>query len=329
MTGLRLILGNIAKPWEDSSPTGHFANLRAPQVPNFENQLTLPIVWGRPGSWGASKGSSLLEGLFSTDYARAIADVQNRGAQLYSQVEEAHNNLSEHESNIALTDGLLAGREQQLETSKAQLQERETRVSASEVQQAAWEAETAGYSPDVSGQFWVTVFQYLHAFAFPHFSLDDHSATKEEERSFCAFGVTTWAPRIWDEGVSGVFLELWGAYKNWKRADDQAQLVFDSLVAWIDALESERATTDCFMNFGRILLQEFRMQPMMAPDPGIPVFNILARLCTAVHESDAFARAIQILLEGRGTKRPVRCQLCHIYGRDASTCNVQDETGGS
>ncbi|KAF8277257.1 hypothetical protein TcYC6_0015930 [Trypanosoma cruzi] len=43
-TGLCLILGNITKPWEDSSLIGHIANLRAFQLPNFENQLILPIV---------------------------------------------------------------------------------------------------------------------------------------------------------------------------------------------------------------------------------------------------------------------------------------------
>ncbi|KAF8300005.1 hypothetical protein TcYC6_0062210 [Trypanosoma cruzi] len=151
MTGLRSVSRNIAKPWEDSSLTGHVANLRAPQVPNFETQVLPPIVWVRPGSLGASKGTSSLEGLFSTEYARAIADAQNRGAQLHSRVEEAHNNLSVCKSNIALTDGLLAerecalaGGEQQLETANAQLQDREARVSAREAQQAAWEAETAG-----------------------------------------------------------------------------------------------------------------------------------------------------------------------------------------
>ncbi|RNE98317.1 hypothetical protein TcG_12323 [Trypanosoma cruzi] len=43
-TGLCLILGNVTKPWEDSRFTGHIANLRAFQVPNFENQLILPIM---------------------------------------------------------------------------------------------------------------------------------------------------------------------------------------------------------------------------------------------------------------------------------------------
>ncbi|KAF8291330.1 hypothetical protein TcYC6_0121160 [Trypanosoma cruzi] len=152
MTGLRLFLENIAKPREDSSLTGHVANLRAPQIPNFETQALLPIVWVRPGSWGTKKGSSFLEGgRSSTDYAHAIADVQNRNAQLNSQVEETHNKLSACESHIAVSSGLLAereralsGREQQLEATRAQPQEREARVSAKEARRAAWEAETAG-----------------------------------------------------------------------------------------------------------------------------------------------------------------------------------------
>ncbi|RNC58849.1 surface protease GP63, partial [Trypanosoma cruzi] len=121
-------------------------------------------------------------------------------------------------------------------------------------------------------------FLSLDAFALQHFSLDAHSATKEERRNFRAFGVTTWAPRIWDEGVSGDFLDLRGAYNYWHLADDQAQPVFDSLVTWIGALEAERDPTDRFMNLGRILLQEFRMQLMMASDLGIPLSKICARL---------------------------------------------------
>ncbi|EKG08820.1 dynein heavy chain, putative [Trypanosoma cruzi] len=92
------------------------------------------------------------------------------------------------------------------------------------------------------------------------------------------------AGRIWDEGVSGVVVDLRRAYDYWKRADDQAQLVVGSLFTWMCALEAERDPTDRFMNFGKMLLQAFRMQLMMASDPGIPLFNILARLCTAAHE---------------------------------------------
>ncbi|KAF8276396.1 surface protease GP63 [Trypanosoma cruzi] len=145
---------------------------------------------------------------------------------------------------------------------------------------------------------------------------------------FRTFDVTTWAPLIWDEGVSGVFLDLRGAYQCWQQADDQAQLVVDSLFAWMCALEAERDPTDHFMNFGKILLQAFRTQLMMASDPGIPPFNILARLCTAVHEADTFARATQPLAERRGTQISLRCQMCPIYGHDVPTCNVRDATEG-
>ncbi|KAF8284162.1 hypothetical protein TcBrA4_0060320 [Trypanosoma cruzi] len=57
MTCLRLISAKIAMHWEESTVAGHFADRRAFQVPNFDAQVLLPIVWGQPGSWGASKGS--------------------------------------------------------------------------------------------------------------------------------------------------------------------------------------------------------------------------------------------------------------------------------
>ncbi|RNC51329.1 helicase-like protein [Trypanosoma cruzi] len=60
--GLRFISGKVASRWEDSSLTGHIANLRAPQVANVETQVLLPIVWRWPGSWGSSEGSSSLKG---------------------------------------------------------------------------------------------------------------------------------------------------------------------------------------------------------------------------------------------------------------------------
>ncbi|RNC42798.1 putative acid phosphatase [Trypanosoma cruzi] len=62
MTGLRLILKSTTKPWENSSLTGHAARPRAPQVPNFEAQVLVPIVCGRPGSWVSNKGRSSLKG---------------------------------------------------------------------------------------------------------------------------------------------------------------------------------------------------------------------------------------------------------------------------
>ncbi|RNC41331.1 surface protease GP63 [Trypanosoma cruzi] len=166
-------------------------------------------------------------------------------------------------------------------------------------------------------------------FALQHFSLDDHSATEEEGRSFCSFDVTTWAPLIWDEGVSGVVVDLRGAYNYWQQAGYQAQLVIDSLVAWMCALEAERGLSDHFMNSGKILLQAFRAQLMMASDPGIPLFNILVRLCTAVYEADTFARATQPLAERRGTQISLRFQLCRVHGNVISKSNVRDAIGGS
>ncbi|KAF8280863.1 hypothetical protein TcBrA4_0094390 [Trypanosoma cruzi] len=62
MTGLRLVSGDIAMHWEESTVAGHFANRRAPQVPNFVVLVLLPIVCGLPGSWGSSSGWPLLEG---------------------------------------------------------------------------------------------------------------------------------------------------------------------------------------------------------------------------------------------------------------------------
>ncbi|RNC38863.1 dispersed gene family protein 1 (DGF-1) [Trypanosoma cruzi] len=83
------------------------------------------------------------------------------------------------------------------------------------------------------------------------------------------------------------------------------------------------------MNFGRILLQAFRVRLMTASDPGVPLSNIRARHRTAVHEADTFARATQIPSERRGAQISLRCQLLHVYGHDTSKSNVRDEAGGS
>ncbi|RNC49513.1 putative surface protease GP63 [Trypanosoma cruzi] len=80
--------------------------------------------------------------------------------------------------------------------------------------------------PVVSEQFWWPHFHPSTPLPSRTSPLDAQSPM-EEERSFRAFDVTNWAPRIWDEGVSGVFLDLRGAYNYWQRADDQAQLPFE------------------------------------------------------------------------------------------------------
>ncbi|KAF8294391.1 hypothetical protein TcYC6_0102490 [Trypanosoma cruzi] len=63
----------------------------------------------------------------SNDCANAVADVQNRNAQLYSHVEEAHNDLSARESHIAVASGLLAGRGDAVSRRSAHLSERAAR----------------------------------------------------------------------------------------------------------------------------------------------------------------------------------------------------------
>ncbi|EKF26509.1 hypothetical protein MOQ_009791, partial [Trypanosoma cruzi marinkellei] len=143
-TGLCLISGSTAEPWRDSTVIGRIANLRAPQIPNFEAQVLLPIM-------GAARELEVQQGLITAererlnaDYANAIADVQNRNAQLNGQVKEAHNKLSVRESHIAGVSDQVREPQQQLETTRVQLQEREARLIARDAQQAARDAETAG-----------------------------------------------------------------------------------------------------------------------------------------------------------------------------------------
>nr|AAV31600.1 putative GAG protein [Trypanosoma cruzi] len=165
----------------------------------------------------------------------------------------------------------------------------------------------------------------------PHnFSLDAHSdSPTEEERKFLPFDVTTWPPRVWNKGVSGVVFDLRCAYQCWHQAEDQVLLAFDNLVEWIGVLEDCRDPTDRIMNLGRSLLNTFRMQLTIASDPGIPLSTLRARLYTAVNKADTFARAALPLVERQVTQRSVRRQFCHVYRHDASTCNVRDATRGN
>ncbi|RNC52266.1 putative selenocysteine-tRNA-specific elongation factor, partial [Trypanosoma cruzi] len=80
---------------------------------------------------------------------------------------------------------------------------------------------------------------------------------------------------------------------------------------------AERDPADRFLDFGRALLQAFRTQLMTASDPNTPLSKQRARLHTAVHEADAFARAARPLAErGEGTTT-VRRQRRRICGREA------------
>ncbi|RNC41240.1 hypothetical protein TcCL_NonESM09221, partial [Trypanosoma cruzi] len=124
-TGLCLFHGPVSKAWQDSTLIGHIANLRAPQIPNFETHVLLPAM-------GAARELGHQQGLITAererlnfDYANAVADVQNRNAQLNSEFQEAQINLSVRESNIAGAGNQVLELQQQLEAAHAQLRERE------------------------------------------------------------------------------------------------------------------------------------------------------------------------------------------------------------
>ncbi|RNC62159.1 peptide hydrolase, partial [Trypanosoma cruzi] len=103
INGLRLISGNTAKHWEDSTLMGHIANCRAPQKPNFETQVLLPIV-GADRELGARQGLTIAEGRRSKPQY-AVADVQNRCIQPYPQMVKAPNYSLARESNTAVFGG--------------------------------------------------------------------------------------------------------------------------------------------------------------------------------------------------------------------------------
>ncbi|KAF8278098.1 hypothetical protein TcBrA4_0118090 [Trypanosoma cruzi] len=99
-TGLCLLHGPVSKAWQDSTLIGHIANLRAPQIPNFETQVLL-LAMGAARELGHQQGLITAEReRLNFGYANAVAEVQNRNAQRNSRVEEAHYNLSVRESNI-------------------------------------------------------------------------------------------------------------------------------------------------------------------------------------------------------------------------------------
>ncbi|KAF8276842.1 hypothetical protein TcBrA4_0123200 [Trypanosoma cruzi] len=127
--------------------------------------------------------------------------------------------------------------------------------------------------------------------------LEDDSGAEDQVLHFLAFDLTTWVPRIWNDVISGVPVDLRCAYGYyWHRGDAHAQIAFDGLVSCRRALEIARDPTDRLMDFGRALLRTFRMQLMMASDPSIRLSKFRDRLHMAVHGADTFARSTQPLV---------------------------------
>ncbi|KAF5225830.1 hypothetical protein ECC02_001147 [Trypanosoma cruzi] len=260
-----------------------------------------------------------------------IAGAGNQVLELQRQLENTRAQLREREFNL----GRLTG----------QLQDREARHNA---QQPARDAETAGrdeapatrhvvnndgvstlpHQTDILMAGGVPSSAARHSSAAyrrphgnvgrPHFhpftplpsrtSPLEAQSPMEEDRGFCAFDVTTWPTRIWNEGTYGVVCDLRCAYQCWQQEDEQVKLAFDNLVEWIGVLEGGPDPTDRFMNLGRSLLNTFRMQLTMASDPGIRLSKLRARLYTAVRQTDTYARAAQPLVDRRETQRTLRCQ---------------------
>ncbi|RNC33958.1 helicase-like protein [Trypanosoma cruzi] len=258
-----------------------------------------------------------------------------------SNIAGAGNQVSELQQQLENTRAQLREREFNLERLTAQLQEREARHNA---QQPARDAETAGrddapatrhvanggvstlpHQTDILMAGGVPGSAARHSSAAyrrphgnvgkPHFhpstplpsrtSPLEAQSPMEEDRGFCAFDVTTWPTRIWNEGASGVVFDLRCAYQCWQQ-DEQVKLAFDNLVEWIGVLEGGQDPTDRFMNLGRSLLNTFRMQLTMASDPGIRLSKQRARLYTAVHQTDTNAKAVQPLVDRRETQRTLR-----------------------
>ncbi|RNC43879.1 putative trans-sialidase [Trypanosoma cruzi] len=95
---------------------------------------------------------------------------------------------------------------------------------------------------------------------------------------FLALEVTIWAPRVWNEGISEVVVNLRSAYsyKCLHQADAQVQPAFDGLVSCRRALEIERDPADRFMDLFRALLQTFQLQ-MMTTESSVPISELRAR----------------------------------------------------
>ncbi|RNC32538.1 putative dynein heavy chain [Trypanosoma cruzi] len=121
------------------------------------------------------------------------------------------------------------------------------------------------------GKFGETTSFPLDEYAFPHL-LGCAFRYRGSGTAFHCVRRRYLGPRIWNEGISVVIADLLSAYSYyWHQVDAQAQLAFGSPLSWTRALDIDRDPTDCFKDFGRALLQAFRMQTMITSGPSIPL----------------------------------------------------------
>ncbi|KAF8297330.1 hypothetical protein TcYC6_0082510 [Trypanosoma cruzi] len=116
-------------------------------------------------------------------------------------------------------------------------------------------------------------------------------------------------PRVWNEGVSGSFAALRSACAYcWRQINALARLASDGLVLWTRALGMDRDPTGGFIAIGGALMQDFRLQIMMATEPSVLLSAL--RVCPRTQK-----------------QRSLQCRLCRIYGHDVSACKLRGAGG--
>ncbi|KAF8284721.1 hypothetical protein TcYC6_0004580 [Trypanosoma cruzi] len=115
-------------------------------------------------------------------------------------------------------------------------------------------------------------------------------------------------PRVWNEGVpdpsppSGAHALIVGARYA------LARIASDGLVLWTRALGMDRDPTGGFIAIGGALMQDFRLQIMMATEPSVLLSAL--RVCPRTQK-----------------QRSLQCRLCRIYGHDVSACKLRGAGG--
>ncbi|RNC62158.1 hypothetical protein TcCL_ESM00174, partial [Trypanosoma cruzi] len=90
--------------------------------------------------------------------------------------------------------------------------------------------------------------------------------------------------------------------------DALARLASDGLVLWTRALGMDRDPTGGFIAIGGALMQDFRLQIMMATEPSVLLSAL--RVCPRTQK-----------------QRLLQCRLCRIYGHDVSACKLRGAGG--
>ncbi|RNF21500.1 hypothetical protein TcG_02849, partial [Trypanosoma cruzi] len=80
--------------------------------------------------------------------------------------------------------------------------------------------ETAGQHPYVRGNFGRPHLPHSMPLPFHTSPLEDGSGAEDQVLHFLAFDLTTWVPRIWNDVISGVLVDLRCAYSYYLHRGD-------------------------------------------------------------------------------------------------------------